>query len=81
MSTSPQTIIDQSIKQLQTLSTILAAEIQQSRHTDAPLPIEKRICKEALLTVSVLLPKLHEARRVVEASDPMPHVQCTSCEE
>jgi hypothetical protein len=81
MSISPQTIIDQSIKQLQTLSTVLAAEIQQSHHLDTPLPIEKRICKEVLLTVSVLLPKLHEARRVVEASDPMPLPRCPSCEE
>jgi hypothetical protein len=81
MSISAQTIIDQSIKQLQTLSTILAAEIQQAHHTDTPLPIEKRICKEALLTVSVLLPKLHEARRVVDGPDPMPPQRCTNCEE
>jgi hypothetical protein len=81
MSISPQTVIDQSIRQLQTLSTILAAEIQQSPGSDAPLPLEKRICKEALLTVSVLLPKLHQARRVVEAPDPLSPPRCSSCEE
>lgn len=81
MSMRSQTVIDQSIKQLQTLSAILAAEIQQSQSTNTPLPIEKRICKEALLTVSVLLPKLHEARRVVDTSDPILHLRCMSCEE
>jgi hypothetical protein len=81
MSMSPQTVIDQSIRQLQTLSTILAAEVQQSLLGDAQLPLEKRICKEVLLTVSVLLPKLHEARRVVDAPDPLPPQKCTSCEE
>jgi hypothetical protein len=65
MLTSPQIVVDQSIKQLQTLSAFLAAEIQESQSMDTPMTIEKRICKEALLTVRVLLPKLQEARRVV----------------
>ena len=74
-------IIDQSIKQLQLLSTILAAQIRESHSTEARLPIEKRICKEVLLTVSVLLPKLQEARRVVDTADPVPPPRCTSCED
>jgi hypothetical protein len=81
MSISPQTIIDQSIRQLQTLSTILAAEVQQSLLADSLLPPEKLICKEALLTVSVLLPKLREALRAVDASDPMPPQRCINCED
>jgi hypothetical protein len=81
MSISPQTVIDQSIRQLQTLSTILAAEVQQSLRADSQLPPQKRICKEALLTVGVLLPKLQQARCVVDAPDPAPPLQCTGCGE
>jgi hypothetical protein len=81
MANHPQIVIDQSIKQLQTLSAILAAQIQGSHSTDTQLPIEKRICKEVLLTVGVLLPKLQEARRVVDAADPVPPQCCTSCED
>ena len=71
MATRPQIVIDQSIKQLQSLSAILAEQIRESHSMETPSPIEKRICKEVLLTVSVLLPKLQEARRVVDAADPV----------
>jgi hypothetical protein len=81
MPISPQTVIDQSIRQLQTLSTILAAEVQQSLLASTQLPVDKLICKEALLTVSVLLPKLQQARCVVDAPNPAPPLRCTSCDE
>jgi hypothetical protein len=81
MSLSPQTVIDQSIRQLQTLSTILAAEVQQSLLANSQLPVEKRICKEALLTVNFLLPKLQQVRCVVDAPDPAPPLRCTNCDE
>jgi hypothetical protein len=81
MSIRSQTVIDQSIRQLQALSTILAAEVQQSLLANSQLPVEKRIYKEALLTVSVLLPKLQLARSVVDAPDPAPPLRCTSCDE
>jgi hypothetical protein len=81
MATHPRIVIDQSIKQLQSLSAILAAEIRGVHSMDAQLPTEKRICKEALMTVSVLLPKLEEARLAVDAFDPTPPQRCTACED
>jgi hypothetical protein len=46
MATHPQIVTDQSIKQLHTLSAILAAQIQESNSMETPLPIERRICKK-----------------------------------
>jgi hypothetical protein len=81
MTTHTQSVIDQTIKQLRNLSAILAAEIQKPHALGAQLPTEKRICKEALMTVSVLLPKLHEARLVVDDTDPTPVQHCAACED
>jgi hypothetical protein len=81
MANRPQIVIDQAITQLQTLSAILAAEIEDSGLLEKSLPIEKRICKEALMTVRVLLPKLQEARLVVDAVNPTPARRCSACED
>ena len=56
----PTLLIQQSIEQLERLSVMLADEILGERRE--ALPQHKRISKEALLTISVLLPKLREAR-------------------
>ena len=56
----PTVLIQQSIEQLERLSGMLADEILSERRE--ALPQHKRISKEALLTISVLLPKLREAR-------------------
>jgi hypothetical protein len=81
MATRTQIVIEQAIRQLRTLSAILVAEIQKPYPMDAQLPIEKRICKEALMTVGVLLPKLQQARLVVDDADPTPVQRCTTCED
>lgn len=55
--------IDRSIAELESLAAFLADQIQRPR-TSTVLPLaERRIYKEALLTISVLLPKLHAVRR------------------
>lgn len=81
MHTHTQIVIDQTIKQLRTLSAILVAEIQKPHTTASALATEKRICREALMTVRVLLPKLQEARLVVDDTDPTRMQRCAACED
>ena len=59
-------IIDQSISQLRALAGALAEEVGSASAAQLPLTPGRRSCKEVLLTVSVLLPKLEAARRVNE---------------
>ena len=61
MLSDPQLLIEQSIEQLQVLSSALAEEVQ-SQPRDVALSPAKRVRKEALLTISILLPKLRAAR-------------------
>ena len=78
--TSPA-LIDRSIAQLESLAAFLTDEIQQP-WTTTLLPLsERRLCKEALLTISVLLPKLRAVRRasVSPAGEESP--RCPSCDE
>jgi hypothetical protein len=74
-------LIDRSIAQLESLEAFLADEVQQP-WTPTLLPLsERRLCKEALLAISVLLPKLRAVRRAhVSAADRQPP-GCTSCDE
>lgn len=74
-------LIDRSITQLESLAAFLTEEVQQP-WTTALLPTsERHLCKEALLTISVLLPKLRSVRRAqTSVADPRPPA-CRSCDE
>jgi hypothetical protein len=80
MTSDPSLLIDQSIAQLQALSAFLAQEVQQPSPKSSALPPEQRICKEALLTISVLLPKLYAARRVHTMPSIPSRSGCASCD-
>lgn len=80
MSADARTLLDVSIANLQTLATLLADELGDCGR---PLPAtspEARACKEALLTISVLIPKLRVARLMVPASAFLGR-GCSHCEE
>jgi hypothetical protein len=64
MSTHPLLLIQESIERLEQLSDFLAGEVRSNPAMPEPLPPETLINKETLLTISVLLPKLHEVRHV-----------------
>jgi len=57
-------IIDQSICQLRALAGALAEEVGSASAAQLPLTPTRRSCKEVLLTVSILLPKLEAARKI-----------------
>jgi len=59
-------IINQSIHQLHSLAGALAEEVGSASPAQLPLTPTRRSCKEVLLTLSVLLPKLEAAKRIRE---------------
>jgi len=74
-------VIDRSIVQLERLAAFLADEIQQP-WTTTVLPLsERRLCKEALLTISVLLPKLQAVQRAQALSPERAPSRCPTCDD
>jgi hypothetical protein len=53
--------VDETIRNLEVLATRFAREVRDAA-PDGPLSPEQRLCKEALLTTRVLLPKLQLVR-------------------
>ena len=87
MSLTPSVLLDTSIAQLRTLAAFLAEEMgeyrlaQGSGHPSEAASLEARACKEILLTISVLIPKLQAARYVVIKEDEgAPGVRCVGCD-
>jgi len=80
MTTSPRLLLDTSIAQLQTLASFLAEEMGEYRQKTVIASPEARACKEILLTISVLIPKLQAARYVV-ADQSVKLSRCMDCED
>jgi hypothetical protein len=81
MSNGAPALIDRSIAQLESLAAFLADEVEKP-WTTTLLPLsERRLCKEALLTISVLLPKLHAVQRAHVVSSAEGSSRCLSCDE
>jgi hypothetical protein len=75
---SPQMMLDSSIAQLQRLSAVLVDELGELRAQSRAETLEARACKEILLSITVLLPKLQAARYVMGDLDVGP---CAACQE
>jgi len=81
MTITPRLLLDTSIAQLQTLASFLAEEMgEYSQRAVVPTP-EARACKEILLTISVLIPKLQAARYVVTDENMPLGSRCVECED
>jgi hypothetical protein len=79
MASGPSVLIDTSIANLRTLAIFFAHELGNCSRT-APVPSpEARACREALLTISVLIPKLQAARYLV-ADAAEPSKRCALCD-
>lgn len=76
---TPLTLIDQTIDDLQALRELLADEIDARLRTE--LRPEDKLCKEALLTIGVLLPKLKAVRCSPVAMTPEYRGACASCND
>jgi len=79
--TSPLSVINKTLDHLQTLSEFLLDEVDERVITSHQLTTERRICKEALQTIRVLIPKLEAvcSTNVVSATDH-PRV-CLNCDD
>jgi hypothetical protein len=78
---SPLSVINDTLDQLHTLSQFLLDEVDERVITSHQLTTERRLCKEALQTIKVLIPKLEAVRstNVVVAID---HSRtCFSCDD
>jgi hypothetical protein len=80
MNITPRLLLDTSIAQLQTLASFLAEEMGEYRQKTVATTPEARACKEILMTISVLIPKLQAARYVV-TDENVRLGRCVECEE
>jgi hypothetical protein len=80
MNTTPRLLLDTSIAQLQTLASFLAEEMGEYRQMSVVATPEARACKEILMTISVLIPKLQAARYVV-IDENARLGRCVECED
>ena len=83
MTLTPHDLLDVSIAQLSTLAAFLAEEMGAARERTEAVTPEARACKEILLTISLLIPKLQAARYVMprEAMFGTGADRCQGCEE
>jgi hypothetical protein len=79
MTLTPSVLLDTSIAQLRTLAAFLGEEMGEYRDESEVANLEARACKEILLTISVLIPKLQAARYVV-ADENASLGRCLSCD-
>jgi hypothetical protein len=81
MLASPLSVINETLDHLRTLSEFLLDEVDERIVTSHELATERRVCKEALQTIRVLVPKLEAVRstNVVAATDHPP--VCATCDD
>ena len=80
MAVEPKSLLDVSIANLRALAAFFADEIGQCAESSQPPSPEARACKETLLTISVLIPKLQAARFLIADYTP-PGRQCADCDD
>ena len=79
MFVTPLTLIDRTIEHLESLAELLADEVDERFRSE--LKPEDKLCKEALLTISVLLPKLKAVHCTPVAITADYRSACPSCDE
>jgi hypothetical protein len=80
MTSAPSVLLDTSIANLLTLAAFFADELGNCGHAATVPSPEARACQEALLTISVLIPKLQAARYVVaDGAQAVP--RCATCDD
>jgi hypothetical protein len=80
MTAAPRVLLDTSIANLHTLAAFFADELVNCGRASAVPSPEARACQEALLTISVLIPKLQAARYVVADAAPATP-RCATCDD
>ena len=77
----PLQLIDETIERLEILSEFLAGEVNDRTDESPLLSPEARTCKEAMLTISVLVPKLQRARALQQSpAAAARRPECINCD-
>jgi hypothetical protein len=78
---SPLSVINETLDHLHTLSVFLLDEVDARVVTSHQITTERRLCKEALQTIRVLIPKLEAVRSTnIVATSDHPRV-CVNCDD
>jgi hypothetical protein len=77
----PLQLIDQTIDHLQTLAAHFEDETSEGLSNSAPLSADAKRYKEALMTITVLIPKLRAARIVHPQLNTRQQRMCLNCED
>ena len=81
MLASPLSVINDTLDRLHTLSQFLLDEVDERAITSHQLTTERRLCKEALQTIKVLIPKLEAVRSTnVAGATDYPRT-CIGCDD
>jgi hypothetical protein len=75
----PSALLAQTIDTLQTLAAYLEDEVDERTRPAASMSAEARRCKEALMTINVLIPKLRSVQMLQELPRVAPRI-CANCE-
>jgi hypothetical protein len=76
----PRALMNQTIDDLQSLAAYLEDEVDERTHDQDKLTAEARRCKEALLTINVLLPKLRAVMLIEEIQARPTSRVCVNCD-
>jgi len=76
----PRALMNQTIDDLQTLAAYLEDEVDERTHDHDKLSAEARRCKEALMTINVLLPKLRAVMLMEEIQVRPTAPVCANCD-
>ncbi|MFO7305535.1 MAG: hypothetical protein C0P74_008455 [Gammaproteobacteria bacterium] len=76
---TPLKLIDRTIDHLEILAEVLTDEVNEPLNSE--LEAERKLCKETLLTIRVLLPKLKAVRCTPVAMTAAQPAHCPSCNE
>jgi hypothetical protein len=77
----PLQLIDQTIDHLQTLAAHFEDETSEGLTNPTPLSPDAKRCKEALMTINVLIPKLRAARMAHPRLNTRQQRMCLNCED
>jgi hypothetical protein len=77
----PRQLIDETIDHLQTLAAHFEDETTEGLSSATPLSPDAKRCKEALLTINVLIPKLRAARMAHPQLAKRQYRMCLGCED
>ncbi len=81
MFTDPVTLIDQTIDNLESLDALFIDEVDERIRNPAKLTLEARLCLDAHVAISALLPRLKAARSIQEAPrSPRQPPVCINCD-